>query len=387
MALMRIEQLFPVVLLLAAVACGSSEAAQNSDSGAATTGVGAGGGEGGQGGAGVGGNGQGGFGAAATGGGGTGGVPGAICGPIPACDAPPPPPGAAVDWNSFLPPIGDPQHRGRDMFYNPGDKQWLMAKFAYGLLDDDLQGEFVDVYVLRDCGTSWELLGQATTTQDGEHATVEGVEDTGGRVYFEIPADKALGVGRHRVHMVVKGDLSTIDFFVEVVPKGTPLFVSDIDGTLTTYETEEFVALAQGALPEVRVDAAKLFTLLTSKGYHAFYMTARPEWLDKRTREFLSVNSFPPGIMHTTLTTTGALSGAAETYKTNELALIATKGLLPTFAFGNTASDAAAYFNAGINPDNHRVFMQFDDTVHNGRRIEAYTDLLKEAEALPSLCP
>lgn len=378
---MHKQRLFSVVLFASMVACGSADGTQTTgQAGGATTGAGAAGGSGGAG--------QGGAaGGSSSGSGGSGGVPGALCGPIPACDAPPPDPGIAIDWNSFIPPIGSPQHRGRDMFVNPGDPQWIMAKFAYGLLDDDIKGEFVDVYLLRDCADTWEFLGTATTTNDGEHATVEGVEDTGGRIYFQIPPEKALGLGRHRVHMVVKGDLSTTDLFIEVLPKGAPLFVSDIDGTLTTYETEEFVALASGALPDVRPDAAKLFDILTSKGYHPFYMTARPEWLGQRTREFLDLYAFPGGIMHTTLTGTGALGGNAEAYKTNELALIAQKGLVPTFAFGNTASDAAAYFNAGIGPDDHRVFMQFDDTVHGGRRIEAYTELLQEAEALPSLCP
>jgi phosphatidate phosphatase PAH1 len=227
----------------------------------------------------------------------------------------------------------------------------------------------------------------ATTTKDGEHPTVEGVEDTGGHVYFKIPPDKALGPGRHRVHMVVKGDLSTTEQFIEVVPKGTPVFVSDVDGTLTTTETEEFSALLTGTLPDVQPGAVDLFKVLVQKGYHPFYLTARPEWLMPRTREFLSKYDFPPGVTHTTLTFTGALGNAAATYKTDELALLAGKGIVPTFGFGNTATDADAYFNAGIEPAANRIFLQFDDAAHGGRRIESYTDLMQEVEALPSLCP
>ncbi len=273
------------------------------------------------------------------------------------------------------------------MFYNPGDPQWVMAKFSYGTLDDDIKGEFVDVYVLRDCGESWEFLGTQTTTKDGEHGTVEGVDDTGGRIYFEIPPEKALGLGRHRVHLVVKGDLSTTELFINVVPVGAPVIVSDIDGTLTTYETEEFVALAAGSLPAMQKDAAKLFNIFASKGYTPFYMTARPEWLVARTRAFFEQYGFPAGIVHTTLTKSGALGSEAATYKTNELAMLAGKGIAPKYAFGNTASDAAAYYNANIDPAEQRVFIQFDDKVHGGRRIEAYTELLAEAEALPAVCP
>lgn len=308
------------------------------------------------------------------------------CLPIPACNAAAPNPGTATGWNSIIPPIGDPNHRGRDMFYNPGDPQWIMAKFSYGTIDDDIKGEYVDVYLNRDCGDTWEFLGTATTTEDGEHATVEGVEDTGGRIYFQIPADKALGLGWHRVHLVVKGDLSTTDLFINVVEKGAPVIVSDIDGTLTTYETEEFVALAAGSLPAMQKDAANLFNIYASKGYNIFYMTARPEWLGARTRAFFQQYGFPRGIVHTTLTKSGALGSEAATYKTNELAMIAKKGLVPSYAFGNTESDAEAYFNAMVQPADHRVFIQFDDKVHGGRRIEQYTELLGEASALPAVC-
>lgn len=310
----------------------------------------------------------------------------ATCPVIPACDAAPPDPGTAIDWNSIIPPFGDPNHRGRDMFYNPGDTQWIMAKFSYGTLDDDIKGEDVDIYLLRDCAGAWEFLGKTTTTEDGEHATVEGVEDTGGRIYYQIPKDKELGLGWHRVHFVVKGDLSTTDLYIHVVEKGAPLIVSDIDGTLTTYETEEFVALATGSLPAMQKDASNLFNIFADKGYNIFYMTARPEWLGARTRAFFEQYGFPRGIVHTTLTKSGALGDEAATYKTNELKMIGDRGLVPTYAFGNTASDADAYFNAQVQPDDHRVFIQFDDTTHNGRRIEQYTELLGEAGALPTVC-
>lgn len=321
-----------------------------------------------------------------TGGGGAGGSPNTACPAIPACDAPPPDPGMAVDWNSLIPPFGDPNHRGRDMFYNPGDTQWIMGKFAYGTFDDDIKGEYVDIYLLRDCGDTWEFLGTETTTEDGAHATVEGVEDTGGRIYYQIPPEKELGLGWHRVHFVVKGDLSTADMYIHVVEKGAPIIVSDVDGTLTTYETEEFVALASGTIPMMQPDASNLFNIYAEKGFNLFYMTARPEWLDYRTREFLDQYGFPRGIVHTTLTFTGALGSSASTYKTDELKLIANHGLVPTYAFGNTSTDADAYYNSNINPDDHRIFMQFDDTAHNGRRIEAYTELLGEAGALAPVC-
>ncbi|NIR41391.1 MAG: hypothetical protein GWO04_43630, partial [Actinobacteria bacterium] len=108
-----------------------------------------------------------------------------------ACDASPPSPGPTSDWrHSVASEItvlqGAPRHRGRDLILRADDPQWALAKFAYGAADDDLKDEDVDILLLRGCGTTWERLGTATTTGDGDHATVEGVEDTGGRVYFPI---------------------------------------------------------------------------------------------------------------------------------------------------------------------------------------------------------
>lgn len=311
------------------------------------------------------------------------------CDPPPACDAPPPPPGDALPWQHVSTNVivlaGDPQHRVRDMFYVPGEPQWLLGKFTYGTIDKDLKDERVDVYIQRNCAGPWEFMGDAYTTEEGAHPTIEGVEDTGGWVYLQIPEDRELELGRHRVHMVVRGDLSTTDGFIEVVEQGTPIFLSDVDGTLTTFETEEFVDLLVGVLPDANMHAAAALSLLQEKGYHAMYLTARPEFLVERTREFVEVRNFPPGIIHTSLELEGALGNAAVEYKTGELAMLAGKGLVPTWVFGNTDSDAEAYQNAGIMPLDHRVFFQFTDPA-GGRRIESYAELVGEFAALPDLC-
>lgn len=307
------------------------------------------------------------------------------------CDAAPPAPGAKTSWNHTIESTaitlaGSPNHRGRDLWLNPGDDQWLIAKFAYGIIDKDLKDEDVDVWLLRDCKT-WELLGTTkTTATDGMHPSVENVDDSGGRVYFQIPAAKKVGKGRHRAHFVVKGDLTTTDAYLEVTDAATPMFVSDVDGTLTTSETEEYGALLTGSTPQANPDAAQLFQDLVAKGYRPFYMTARPEFLVERTREFLKVRGFPDGLVHTTLGLTGALGSAASTYKTDELAQLAKKGLLPTYAFGNTSTDADAYFNAMVKPDKNRVFFQFTDSAHGGRRIEGYSELFGEVAGLSLVC-
>ncbi|HEU4412098.1 MAG TPA: phosphatidylinositol transfer protein [Polyangiaceae bacterium] len=392
----RVLAYLAFVAALALGGCGGggdgdeTPAPQNGAGGAGGGGAGGGGGSGPGGGSG-GGGGSAPQAGAGGGGGSAGGGAMITCFEDRACDAAPPDPGPVRDWAHFessaTAALGTQRHRGRDLFLNPGDQVWAIAKFAYGPTDKDIHDEEVDVYLARDCGDTWEPLGTARTTDDGEHPTVEGVADTGGWVFFPVPAALGLGEGRHRFHFVVGGDLTTAESFVEIVKPGTPVIVSDVDGTLTTSELEEFGDLLTGDLPEANDGAAEVITAWAARGYRRFYLTARPEWLGLRTREFLRVRGFPPGVVHTTLTFTGATGASAASFKTGELAQLASKGLVPAFAVGNTATDAEAYSNAAVEPLESRLFFQFTDAVFGGRRFESYRDLLGEAGALPDLCP
>jgi hypothetical protein len=322
----------------------------------------------------------------------TTGSPPVECPPVPSCDAPPPSAGPTLAWERFESTLvsnsGAVRHRGRDMFYNPGDSHWAMAKFAYGPTDWDLSGERVDLFLLRNClwegaEGDWEPLGPAFTTFDGNHPTVEGVEDSGGWVFFQLP--QALPLGRHRVHFVVRGDDTRADAYIEVVEPGTPIFLSDVDGTLTTSEWERLIDFLLDNIPDVNPGAPNALHALVDLGYRPMYLTARPEFLGNRTYEFIAQRGLPPGIIHTTLTTTGAMGSEAAAYKTAELQALAARGLVPHWVFGNTDSDAQAYDDAGILPLDHRIFYQFDDPF-GGRRIESYYDLVPEFAALDPVC-
>jgi len=355
--------------------------------GGAPGGAGGGGGSGATGGSGAGGNSGG---TAGSGGvGGAGGTTSVACAPMPACTAALPTFTKRPWKHSTISPIivatGFANHRARDLILAPGMDQWVLGKFAYGVVDKDIKDEEVDIWLNRDCGTTWEKLGTAVTTQDGQHATVEGAEDTGGRIYFKIPSSQALAIGRHRIHMVVAGDLSGADQYIEVVPQGTTYFVTDVDGTLTSKETEEYSAILTGGVSDANPDAGKALSLLAQKGYRPFYLTARPEFLVGRTREFVSVKGFPLGVVHTTFAL-GATGGAAASFKKGELDELQGRGFKVAYAFGNTASDADAFFMANIEPSTHRIFFQYTDAAHGGRRIEAYTELLAEFSALAKPC-
>jgi LNS2 (Lipin/Ned1/Smp2) len=344
---------------------------------------------------------------------------------------PPSTPDTSRDWvRGLVSPVvssTSPNHRGRDNLYPVGAPQWVLGKFSYGVADKDLKGEAVDVFVQRGCNGAWEQLrfnAPLLTTTEGEHATVEGIEDTGGRVYALVPEAQKLGIGRHRIRMVVAGDQSYADQFVEILPKGTSLFVSDVDGTLTERRPEDpafvcdeesdFPALWRslgdsGAQPKVHEGVAQTFQSLAQKGYRPLYLTARPEWLVPHTRAFLKESSradgrgnLPQGTVQTTLGLTGAFNAAAEAFKKEAVQRIVDKGFNPVFGFGNRQSDVATYKAMGVpfayyfeNPDTSaRSCSKITDLPLRPRgpfqrgnwRIRAYTELGPSSAALAPIC-
>ena len=310
----------------------------------------------------------------------------AECVPAPSCDgALPvrPPPRGFRNTTSSLVALLPSSAAGHDTLIAADAPQRLVGRFAYGavvpLRDDD-----VDVYVERGSGGEWSAIGTARTTS-GERAAVDGVADDGGRVFFEIPNGDRLAIGRHRVLMVARGDGTRLDFVVDVLPAGTHLAITDVDGTLTMAEDAEIGALATGTLPAARPDAAQIFSTLASKGYRIAYVTARPEWLMARTRAFLDENGFPRGIVRTATDTLFGHKGApAVTYKTAQLGLLGAASQ-PQWLFGNTPTDAETYAKSGL-PLERRVLIDYADSAHGGRSVSSWTQLVTEAAALPPVC-
>jgi hypothetical protein len=312
------------------------------------------------------------------------------CALEPACDAPLPDLGATSGWrHSIATPItvamGAARHRGRDLYLRDGDSQWALAKFAYGALDDDLKDEDVDVYLLRGCTGTWEPLGTATTTDDGDHVPIEGVEDTGGRVYFPIPASATLGIGRHRVLFVVRGDHTTAEQFIEVLPSTARFVVTDVDGTQTESEAADWASVLGGPPSGSQPFGAELLHAYAARGYRIFYLTARPDWLHAHTHEWLRLRGYPAGNVHTTLSSTGALGAAAQTFKTDEIAVLLARfpGSVE-IAIGNTDTDAGAYAASGLAPSD--AYLYRFDPGPIGTRVDDYATLLPRSDAAALAC-
>lgn len=312
------------------------------------------------------------------------------CFVAPRCDAAPPPAGVAEGFRATSSTLkaatGTPNHRVHDLLLAPSDAQWVIGTFVYdGITSSRLAGEDVDVELLRGCGDTWELLGTARTTSEGAHAPVEGVIDAGGQIYFQIPATRALGIGRHRLRLVVRGDLTAAEGFIEVQRRGTSTFVSDIDGTLTPSDLSEVGGILTGTIPDANAGAADALTRLAALGYRPIYLTARTGSELRRSREFLSARGFPPGIVRTAEGDglVGLSGAAAARFKAGELALVQGHGLAVALGIGNADTDAQAYQQAGL----ARGFLLGTDAgaAYGAARFDAYAELVQRA-ALPALC-
>lgn len=303
---------------------------------------------------------------------------------------------APVSCDQALPELGAPggfrhtrstlmskltaEHRGHDVYWSVDSPQILTAKFAYGesksgIIDKDLEDEDIDVYALRGCGDTWELLGSGSTFTDDEGTTERGgytFDDWGGRLLFDIPPERSLGLGRHRIHLVVRGDGTAADLFVEVAPRDTRVFVSDVDGTLTTGELEDVLKRPFGSQPNIRPHAVEALKELAMKGFRPLYLTARPARVTGRTRELLDEAGFPPGVVRTSQSGLGVFGDGAVDFKRGEIEALFEHGMEPTIAIGNTHTDAAAFAAAGVA---ERFFFQYDDDTFGGVRFDDYAEL------------
>lgn len=254
---------------------------------------------------------------------------------------------------------GQARHRGQDVLVVAGQPQWLIAKFAYGQADKDLKGEPVDIYAQKapPCGP-WSLLATVHTSADGEWGTVAGIEDDGGRIFYQIPEPLRLPVGRSTIFMRVQGDHSSARFDLLVTKPDTSVVVFDIDGTLTTHDkevTKEYLAKM------VKVDydpkgyggAVDVVTRWHQAGYQIVYLTGRPDFLRTPTDEWLGKNGFPKGVLRLADSLKQFLptSDGVASYKAAVLDELRTAGFSIAAAYGNARTDIEAYGNAGVPKD------------------------------------
>lgn len=173
-----------------------------------------------------------------------------------------------------------PNHRANDVIVIEDSQQILTGKFTYGPFDMTyLSGEKVDIYIMKSPPSGeWDYLGNEMT-------------DNHGKVSFTIPEEKRVTQGIYPVKMVVRGDHTSTDFFLSVLPPKTETVVFSIDGSFTASMS------IMGKDPKVRAGAVDVVRYWQNLGYFILYVTARPDMQHKKVISWLAQHNFPHGMV------------------------------------------------------------------------------------------
>lgn len=220
-------------------------------------------------------------------------------------------------------------HRANDVIVREGQPQKLSARFMYGPLDMiTLAGERIDIHVMREpSGGEWQIIATEIT-------------DKSGRIVYTIPNDKSLGYGIYPVKMVVRGDHTSVDFYLAVIPPRTECIVFSIDGSFTASMS------VTGRDPKVRAGAVDVCRHWQELGYLLIYVTGRPDMQQQRVLSWLSQHNFPHGLVSFADGLSTDPLGHKTAYLNN---LIQCHGVMIHSAYGSS-KDITVYTNIGLKP-------------------------------------
>ncbi len=307
------------------------------------------------------------------------------------CPSQPFPPQKKEKWlhkttSLFVTSQGKANHRGRDVLANPLAKVWLIGKFAYGPIDKDLKKEKVATWIRYRC-QKWKKINVRLTSTEKQNPKVDLVEDDGGRIFLQHDLQQ-LGTPPlfAKIRMLVKGDLSSADFYLDTIQPNKKTVVFDIDGTLTTDDKEMFKEIFSGKYtPKMYPNADKIVRIYASKGYQIVYLTGRPDWLTKMTRSWLIKKLFPRGTLHLTDTNSQVLptKSGVQKYKATFLKFLKKTAHISIFAaYGNATTDIGAYLAAGI--PKKKIFIIGKHAGEQGtQKLTSYTKHLPYVLQLP----
>uniref|UniRef100_A0A7N8XM45 Membrane-associated phosphatidylinositol transfer protein 3 n=1 Tax=Mastacembelus armatus TaxID=205130 RepID=A0A7N8XM45_9TELE len=171
-------------------------------------------------------------------------------------------------------------HRVNDVIATEDGPQTLVGRFMYGPLDMvTLTGEKVDILLM-------------TQPQSGRWVYFDTeVTNSSGRVTYTIPKSKKLGLGVYPVKMVVKGDQTSAEAYLTVLPWGMECVVFSIDGSFAASVS------IMGSDPKVRPGAVDVVRHWQDLGYLIIYITGRPDMQKQRVVSWLSQHNFPHGMI------------------------------------------------------------------------------------------
>jgi phosphatidate phosphatase PAH1 len=228
----------------------------------------------------------------------------------------------------------DPTHQAQDVVVLADQAATVSGVFQYTVFAIDIADEVVRISL--DTCDGWRDLGEVRTDDDGR-ATAE--------------LGEALPPGVYHIVYEVEADATLASAYLWSLPIGTHMALFDIDGTLTTSDTELFKEILLGDyVPEPYASAAALTTAHADKGWIPIYLTGRPGTLDATTRAWLDELGFAHGVVHLTEHAGDVLptDDGVGAYKRDFLSGLMNAGLLVDDGYGNASTDIFAYLSAGL---------------------------------------
>jgi hypothetical protein len=197
-----------------------------------------------------------------------------------------------------------------------------------GLFATPLPGENVSLWSY-DAGT-WTMQGHGTTDAMGAY----NLDSTG----YVAPNQQVL-------YSVLEADGSCAEHYDLMLPPGSKVVVTDIDGTLTTDDNQNLMQIPDATyVPLMMGSANAMLQAWDAKGYPIIYLTARPHVERVESRIWLRDEMFPVGALITAVDVE-----EASAYKTLWLKrMVDDFGWDIVAAYGNAQTDIDAYNNVAI---------------------------------------
>lgn len=251
--------------------------------------------------------------------------------------APGEPQGFEHTGNQIVAAGGDPTHHAQDIVVVADQAASPTAIFQYSAFAVDIADEAVKVSL--DTCDGWRDLGELTTDDDG-------------RVTAEV--GEALAPGVYHIVYEVTADATLASAYLWSLPIATHLVLFDIDGTLTTADTELWKEILLGDyVPEAYPSAATLTAAHAERGYIPVYLTGRPSTLNATSRAWLDDLEFAHGVVHVTDRGSQVLptDSGVGAYKRDFIRSLIDAGMSIDLAYGNASTDIFAYLSAGLPAD------------------------------------
>ncbi|XP_047530349.1 protein retinal degeneration B [Vanessa atalanta] len=220
-------------------------------------------------------------------------------------------------------------HRANDVIVMEGCPQTFIARFMYGPLDMiTLTGEKVDIHMIKDPPAGeWTLLSTVVT-------------DKTGRISYTLSEKQSVGCGIYPVRVVVRGDHTSCNFHLAVVPPQTECVVFSIDGSFTASVS------VTGRDPKVRAGAVDVVRFWQDLGYLILYITGRPDMQQRKVVSWLAEHNFPHGLVFFSDGFSTDPLGHKAAHLNN---LITEHGVIMHVAYGS-GKDISVYHNCGLSP-------------------------------------